>query len=208
MIKLKKNIYIVILVIALLILVFLFVIQHNKIKFDVNVIIHGIQSNNLTNSEENTLESSVKEIHSEDGVTVPTKDKDLIKDWSLQIPEIGLTAQINEGTTKEIMDKYVGHFKETKKEFGNIGLAAHNRGYAVNYFQNLKKLRKGSEIIYKYGNFEMTYIVEIIEVIENTNWSYLENTEENRITLITCVENEPKYRRCIQGVEKKEREDF
>ena len=27
-------------------------------------------------------------------------------------------------------------------------------------------------------------------------------TEENRITLITCVENEPEYRRCIQGIEK------
>ena len=27
-------------------------------------------------------------------------------------------------------------------------------------------------------------------------------SEENIITLITCVENEPEYRRCIQGIEK------
>ena len=54
----------------------------------------------------------------------------------------------------------------------------------------------------------MTYIVETIEIIENTNWNYLKNTEDNRITLITCIENEPKYRRCIQGIEKVESEEF
>ena len=27
------------------------------------------------------------------------------------------------------------------------------------------------------------------------------SSEENKITLITCVENEPKYRRCVQAVE-------
>lgn len=41
----------------------------------------------------------------------------------------------------------------------------------------------------------------MITVIEETNWSYLENTVENKITLITCVENEPSYRRCIQATE-------
>ena len=106
------------------------------------------------------------------------------------------------------MNKYVGHFDETQLEYGNVGLAAHNRGYPVNYFENLKQLKVGSEIIYIHEDFEMTYVVEKIEVIENTNWEYLQNTEDNRITLITCVENEPKYRRCIQGVEKIESEEY
>ena len=30
---------------------------------------------------------------------------------------------------------------------------------------------------------------------------YEENTEDNRITLITCVENMYEYRRCVQAVE-------
>lgn len=106
------------------------------------------------------------------------------------------------------MNEYVGHFEETETEYGNVGLAAHNRGYSVNYFENLKKLKIGSEIIYKHEDFEMIYVVETIEIIDNTNWDYLKNTEENHITLITCVENEPKYRRCIQGVEKIESEEF
>ena len=123
-------------------------------------------------------------------------------EWKIEIKTISLSAQISEGTTDKVMNKYVGHFENTSKKEGNIGLAAHNRGYPVNYFQNLKKLKKGDEIKYTYGKFKKTYVVEKIEIIKDTDWEYLENTKENKITLITCVENEPNYRRCIQGIEK------
>lgn len=93
------------------------------------------------------------------------------------------------------MDKFIGHFEETSKTLGNIGLAAHNRGYSVNYFSDIKKLKKGSEIIYQYYNFEKTYIVIENKIIKDTDWEDLKETKENRITLITCVENEPEYRR-------------
>lgn len=123
--------------------------------------------------------------------------------WKIIIPQISLEASISEGTSKEVMNEYVGHFEETSLKSGNIGLAAHNRGYAVNYFAKIKKLKQGDEIIYKYYDFETTYIVEKNIIIKDTNWDYLKQTEENKITLITCVENEPEYRRCIQGIEKK-----
>ena len=99
------------------------------------------------------------------------------------------------------MDKFVGHFEETSKTNGNIGLAAHNRGYENNYFSYLKKLKEGDKILYTYENYKKEYAVTKHVIIENTDWTYLEDTEENTITLITCVENEPKYRRCIQGEE-------
>ena len=121
-------------------------------------------------------------------------------DWMIEIPEINLIAEVAEGTSIDVMNKFVGHFPETKIEYGNVGLAAHNRGYPVNYFQDLRKLEEGSEIIYKHGEFKMTYTVKTMEIIENTNWDYLEDTEDNRITLITCVENEPQYRLCVQGI--------
>lgn len=123
-------------------------------------------------------------------------------DWKVIIPQISLEAEICEGTSNEVMNEYVGHFEETSKTSGNIGLAAHNRGYSVNYFENIKKLKIGDEIIYKYYDFEKTYIVTRNIIITDENWSYLEQTEENTITLITCVENEPQYRRCVQAVEK------
>ena len=76
-------------------------------------------------------------------------------------------------------------------------------GYKLNYFENLKNVSKGDEIKYKYEDFEKIYVVDKIEIIRNTDWSYLENTDENKITLITCVENEPDLRRCVQGTQKK-----
>ena len=46
--------------------------------------------------------------------------------------------------------------------------------------------------------------MEKCRIIKDTEWEYLDNTEENMLTLITCVENEPEYRRCVQAVEKEE----
>lgn len=47
--------------------------------------------------------------------------------WQIEIPKINLVAPIAQDTTQEIMEKYVGHFKNTSFWKGNIGLAAHNR---------------------------------------------------------------------------------
>ena len=124
-----------------------------------------------------------------------------IEKWYIEIPKIKLKAPIAEGTDSETLNTKIGHFSETDLMQGNIGLAGHNRGYENNYFQNLKKLKIDDEIIYKYLEYQKTYKIDKIEIIKNTDWSYLEKTNENKITLITCVENEPQYRRCIQGTE-------
>ncbi len=156
-----------------------------------------VEENIEKNVEDNTEIGKI----GNDLITVPEAvvKKNII--WKIEIPSISLKADISEGTTKEVMDKFVGHFTNTSKKKGNIGLAAHNRGYSVNYFQNLKKLKKGDEIIYQYDKFKKIYIVDKILIINDTDWEKLENTEDNIITLITCVENEPLYRRCIQGIE-------
>ena len=105
------------------------------------------------------------------------------------------------GTTQDILAKAVGHFAESCKWNGNIALAGHNRGEYCNFFQNIKYLQLGDKIIYStdYGTRE--YKVIMNKIIKQTNWEYIENTEDNRITLITCVENMYEYRRCIQAIE-------
>ena len=124
-----------------------------------------------------------------------------INKWEISIPTIDLCAPISEGTSTEVMDQYVGHFENTNYWEGNVALAAHNRGYRVNHFANIKNLKKGDLIQYYYKGNLKQYKVEIVTVIKDTDWTYLENTQDNRITLITCVEDEPEYRRCIQGIE-------
>ena len=199
----KRNVYTISLIISIIIFILLNYLWINIDKINSNFEISSkqIQENIYENNiEENKIENKVESIEksTEEAETIKTNKYN----WEIEIPEIDLLAEIAEGTTKEVMNKYVGHFEETSKTNGNIGLIAHNRGYPVNYFQNIKKLQKGDEVIYRCEDFEMTYIIDTIEIIEDTDWSYLEETEENRITLITCVENQPEYRRCIQGIEK------
>ncbi len=128
--------------------------------------------------------------------------------WQLEIEEIKLKADIAEGTSKEILEDKIGHFTETQTENGNIGLAAHNRGYKVNYFENLKKLKQGDKIKYIHNQYQQTYIVEKNIIIKDTDWEKLENTEEDKLTLITCVENEPEYRRCVQAIKEEMEENY
>lgn len=166
-----------------------------KISFKVN---NGYIQRNSNYVEDTNTEKIVEE-------KVENKDDE----WYLEIPCINLKANIKEGTTKEIMEDYIGHFEETKKDIGNIGLAAHNRGYKNNYFQNLKELKQNDEIYYKYKNEKRKYVVIKNIIIKDTDWTNLEESDGNIITLITCVENQPEYRRCVQGKEKiEEREDF
>lgn len=130
---------------------------------------------------------------------VTSKNKTKKLEWKIVIPAINLDAQIAEGTSPEILNKYVGHFENTPKLNGNVALGAHNRGYKVNYFKDLKKLKKGDKIQYYYNGKQKEYQVETITIIKDTDWTYLQNTTKDKITLITCVEDQPEYRRCIQG---------
>ena len=125
---------------------------------------------------------------------------DTQKIWQIEIPKINLVAPIAEGTSANIMNEYVGHFEETPKNKGNIGLAAHNRGYKVNYFKDLKLLQKGDLIIYTYNGEISKYSVNELGIIKDTDWSKLESSSQDKLTLITCLEDEPEYRRYIQAV--------
>ena len=170
--------------------------------FKINPIVVELSSNNIN---QNTSEKEIKnniEIQNNQKNLITNEKNNKNPNWIIKIPKISLEAEISEGTSKKIMDKFVGHFEETTKTSGNVGLAAHNRGYPVNYFANIKQLKEGDEIIYKYYEFEKTYLVVENKIIKDTDWEPLEGTKENKITLITCVENEPEYRRCIQAVEK------
>ena len=122
-------------------------------------------------------------------------------DWALKIPKIDLYAGIKDATDDETLNTAIGHFEESEIEFGNVCLAAHNRGYNVNYFENIKNLEIGDIIYYIVNDYVYEYKVSEILVIYETDWSMLENTKDNRITLITCIENREEYRLCVQAIE-------
>ncbi len=154
-----------------------------------------------TNSIETEVNEEIMEKQEKIPVVEATEKAEI---WQIEIPKISLIANISEGTTQEVLNKYVGHFEHTSKKQGNVGLAGHNRGYDVNYFKDLKLLKEGDEIKYTYNEFQKIYEVEKCLIIKDTEWEFLEETEDNMLTLITCVENQPEYRRCIQAIEKEE----
>ena len=119
--------------------------------------------------------------------------------WRIKISKIHLDAPIMEGTESEILRRAVGHFKSSSTWNGNVALAAHNRGYKYNYFAKIKELELGDIITYLTEYGEKQYEVVSNKIIEETDWSYLQNTKENKLTLITCEENKREYRRCIQA---------
>ena len=173
----------------------IFNIANDNIKYEINKKEEASYNQSQINNIDLNMEEKQEDMH---------KNEKINYNWGIYIHKIGLNAQISEGTTKEVMDKYVGHFVDTGVIKGNICLGAHNRGYPVNYFENIKSLEKGDYIYYKKGETNKVFEVETVTVIKDTDWTYLENTEDTRITLITCVENEPDYRRCIQAIEFKE----
>ena len=178
-----------------------FLSQKASLKAGFSVNQNNVETSDIQNSN-NKITSNSQNQENIDNYIGQTQYKS--GNWYIEIPVISLKAEIQEGTTKEIMDKYVGHFEETSNWIGNIGLAAHNRGYENNYFANIKKLKEGDIINYCYNNTVRKYVVEKQTIITDTDWTYLEDTEENTLTLITCVENEPKYRRCVQAIEEKD----
>lgn len=119
----------------------------------------------------------------------------------ITIDKIGLNATVKEGTSSETLLNYIGHIEETATYDGNIGLAGHNRGCENSYFARISELENGDIITYKTKFYEKQYKVDNIKVILDTDWSLLENTTENKITLITCVANKEKQRLCVQATE-------
>lgn len=121
---------------------------------------------------------------------------------TLTIPDILLeNAPIRESVELSTLYQTIGHFPSTSIYNGNVGLASHNSGGQGEFFKNLKKIKIGSEIYYETNYGTKRYVVTTKEIINEEDWSYLQETEDNRITLITCVAGQKEKRLCVQAVE-------
>ena len=183
--SMNKKIFVLFIVLILIVAIgFLF-------SYDKKVIEQEKQN---TSEQLDNTEDVEQEVTEDDGF-----EEDLI--GSLKIEKINLNGTVKEGSTNEILRDYIGHIEETAKYDGNVGLAAHNRGNKYSYFARINELEPGDEIVYttKYG--ERKYIVDTKKEILETDWSNLEETSDNRLTLITCIKNKVNQRLCVQAVQ-------
>lgn len=119
---------------------------------------------------------------------------------TLQIPAIGLTVQVYQGTDSATLKKGAGHFPETSLWAGNVAIAAHNRG-TNSYFGRIHTLETGDRITLTTELGTRTYAVASVRKVQETDTSMLEATSENCLTLLTCVRNVPDSRWCVRAVE-------
>lgn len=180
----KVKIICVIIIVLLLVGISIFLINNNNKK------LANIQDIQTDDEFENVTYDKVEDIWDDSVLGIITIEK------------IGLNATVKEGTSSEILLNYIGHIEETATYDGNIGLAGHNRGCENSYFARINELEKGDIIRYKTKFFDRIYVVDNIQVIYETDWTLLESTEENKLSLITCIASKRNQRLCVQATEK------
>ena len=119
---------------------------------------------------------------------------------AVTIKRVGLSAKVYEGATTSSMAKGAGHYASSSCWTGNVALFGHNRG-SHPYFNALKNVKVGDTVTYQTNQGTRTYQVETVAHISSTDYSYLNEMGDNRITLITCIANQPSLRLCVQAVE-------
>ena len=188
----KYLICLIMVALGLIITAFLGVSKYNT--YLANKEAKNIAIGDNSNLNDNVIEElNQKEINYDDTIGKLTIPDILLKD-----------APIKESVELSTLSEAIGHFTNTSIYSGNVGLASHNSGSSGDFFRNLNKIKKGSEIYYETSYGTKRYVVDTIVEIDEEDWSYLEETQDNRITLITCVAGQKEKRLCVQAKESTE----
>lgn len=102
----------------------------------------------------------------------------------INIPRIGVSSVILEGTDKDVLALSVGHVPGTALpgSDGNVALAAHRD----TFFRGLEHVRLGDDIRLVSMRGDRDYRVDTTRVVAPTDVSVLKETGEPTLTLITC----------------------
>lgn len=175
-------------------------IENQRIQDNINNIYHIYNNDNRQD-----IINQYHTINNENTLGVPVesetnKNETLNAIATLEIPSINFKDIVIEGTSQDALAQGIGLFEHSSILQGNVCLAGHNTS---RFFANLKDVKQGDIIKYSscLGNKE--YTISTIKQIEETDWSMLEDTEDNRITIITCVKGQKNLRLCVQAKEVK-----
>ena len=123
----------------------------------------------------------------------------------LTIPKLRLSVNVYQSPDNmEAMLKGVAHFPSTSAWDSNVGLSAHNVNFdgSDGHFKYLYTLEKGDNVAYKTALGERLYTVESVTVIAASDWTPLYYTDDNRLTMITCITGQGSKRLCVTAIQK------
>jgi sortase A len=112
---------------------------------------------------------------------------------TLYVARTGKTITVYEGESLDNLAKGAGHFSSTSAWDGNVSIAGHNRGSSA-YFSFVKDLQSGDALTYTTRYGARTYKVYSKTQINEYDNLPLSWSDENILTLITCIANVPELR--------------
>ena len=120
-------------------------------------------------------------------------DGDLI--GKITVQKSGRIVNIYEGESMASMNKGGGRFSFTGMNSGNTGIIGHNRGRTNGFFIFVKDLREGDILTLEMGGVVKNYAVSLLYTVPDTDFTPLMQYGDNRLTLVTCLENQKNMRR-------------
>ena len=102
----------------------------------------------------------------------------------IEIPEIGVSAIVQEGVASRILRRGAGRIPGTALpwESGNVGIAAHRDSF----FRGLKDISKNDTILLTTVNGTYRYRVDWTQVVKPIDTEVLHDTAGDALTLVTC----------------------
>ena len=102
----------------------------------------------------------------------------------LRIPGIGLEVPVLDGVDDLTLNRGVGHIPETAAPGGpgNAGIAGHRDGF----FRGLKDVAVGDVIEVETLSSRLSYRIDRISIVSQTDVDVLDATREPTLTLVTC----------------------
>ena len=102
----------------------------------------------------------------------------------IEIPRLGLSAMVVEGTSDRALLHGVGHLEHTAfpGEHGNVTLAGHRD----TYFRKLRAVARGDRIRLRTPDGVFVYQVDSVLIVKPTRTDLLAPTRNPTLTLVTC----------------------
>lgn len=102
----------------------------------------------------------------------------------LDIPRLGLSVAVLQGTSSRMLRLGTGHIPGTPLpgEAGNSGIAGHRD----TFFRGLKDIHKNDEIQFQTASGLSRYAVDWVKVVAPDDLSVLAPSSESELTLVTC----------------------
>jgi sortase A len=102
----------------------------------------------------------------------------------IEIPRIGLSVAILQGTSSRTLRLGVGHIEGTALpgKVGNVGIAGHRD----TFFRTLKDVRRNDKVLLQTASGVIGYEVDWIQITDPDDGGIVSSGSDSALTLVTC----------------------